>query len=63
VALRRSCSPGVVTYACVMATAYAARDHGYNVIMVKEATGTYWQDLSPAVFRIVDTIMGYAVTA
>jgi ureidoacrylate peracid hydrolase len=54
---------GVVTYACVMATAYGARDHGYNVVMVKEATGSYWKDLDDPIFRIVDTIMGYAVKA
>jgi nicotinamidase-related amidase len=54
---------GVVTYACVLATAFGARDHGYNVLMVKDAVGSFWADLSDPVFKIVDLLMGYALTS
>ncbi len=54
---------GVVTYACVLATGVDARGHGYNVLMVKDAVGTFWHELDEPVFRIVDYLLGYAVTS
>jgi nicotinamidase-related amidase len=54
---------GVVTYACVLATALGARDRSYNVVMVKEAVGSFWSELNEPVFRMVNFLMGHAINS
>src|SRR5262245_49787181 len=52
---------GVVTYACVLATAFAAFDKGFDVLLAKDATGSWNDELGDATSRIVDLLMGLAV--
>lgn len=52
---------GVVTYACVLATALAARDHDYNVVMPRDAVGSFFGELNGPVFHITDLLLGHAL--
>jgi nicotinamidase-related amidase len=52
---------GVVTYACVLATAFAAFDKGFDILLAKDATGSWNDELGDATTRIVDLLMGQAV--
>jgi len=54
---------GVVTYACVLATSLAARDHGFNVVMARDCVGSFFDELNGPVFQITDLLLGYAVEA
>ena len=53
---------GVVTYACVLATAFAAFDKGFDVLLARDATGS-WNDelaqLDVANRRSVDGTVGF----
>jgi nicotinamidase-related amidase len=52
---------GVVTYACVLATAFAGFDRGFDVVMVKEATGSWMKNLGPASYEIADLLLGHSI--
>lgn len=52
---------GVVTYACVLATAFAAFDKGFDIVLAKDATGSWNDELGDATTRIVDLLMGQSV--
>jgi nicotinamidase-related amidase len=54
---------GVVTYACVLATAFAAFDRGFDVVVAADATGSWITELGPASHAIVDLLLGHAVPA
>ena len=54
---------GVVTYACVLATAFAAFDRGFDVALASDATGSWEAGLGPASCEIVDLLLGHAVPA
>lgn len=52
---------GVVTYACVLATAFAAFDRGFDVVLASDATGSWSNDLAKASSEIVDLLLGHAM--
>lgn len=52
---------GVVTYACVLATAFSAFDKGFDVLLARDATGSWNDELGDATCRIVDLLMGQSV--
>ena len=52
---------GVVTYACVLATGFAAFDRGFDVVMAADATGSWVEGLGPASSEIVDLLLGHSV--
>ena len=52
---------GVVTYACVLATAFAGFDKGFDVVLARDAVGSWSDDLGEAAARIVDLLMGQAL--
>jgi biuret amidohydrolase len=52
---------GVVTYACVLATAFAAFDRGLDVILASDAAGSWNAGLGQATADIVDLLLGHAV--
>lgn len=52
---------GVVTYACVLASAFAAFDRGFDVILATDATGSWSRDLAAASSEIVDLLLGHAM--
>lgn len=54
---------GVVTYACVLSTAFSAFDRGFDVVVVSDAVGTLWDHLGDAALEMVDLLMGHAVAA
>jgi len=51
---------GVVTYACVLATAFTAFDRGFDVVLASDATGSWSSTLAAASSEIVDLLLGYA---
>ena len=53
---------GVVTYACVLATAFSAFDRGFDVILAADAAGSWNADLGQATSDIVDLLLGHSVT-
>lgn len=55
---------GVVTYACVLATAFSAFDRDFDVLLVSDAVGTWAANaLGPSTFEIVDLLLGSTVSA
>ena len=54
---------GVVTYACVLATAFAGFDKGFDVVLARDATGSWSDDLGDAAARIVDLLMGHSLSS
>jgi nicotinamidase-related amidase len=52
---------GVVTYACVLSTAFSAFDRGFDVIVVSDAVGTLWDHLGGAALEMVDLLLGHAI--
>ena len=54
---------GVVTYACVLATGFAAFDRGFDVVMAADATGSWVETLGPASSEIVDLLLGHSVAS
>ena len=52
---------GVVTYACVLATAFAAFDRGFDVVLAADAAGSWNAGLGHATADIVDLLLGHAV--
>ena len=53
---------GVVSYACVLATSFAAFDRGFDVLVAKDATGAWSDDLAAATSQIVDLLLGHSVS-
>lgn len=49
---------GVVTYACVLASAFAAFDAGFDVLLAREAVGTWVDRLGEATHDIVAYLLG-----
>ncbi len=49
---------GVVTYACVLATGFAAFDKGFDVALISDAAGSWNEGLGNATGEIVDLLMG-----
>ena len=54
---------GVVTYACVLATAFSAFDRDFDVILATDAVGSWKEDLGAKTADIVDLLLGVAVPA
>ena len=54
---------GVVTYACVLATAFSAFDRGFDVILATDAVGSWNDELGTKTADIVDLLLGVAVPA
>ncbi len=52
---------GVVTYACVLATAFAAFDRGFDVLLARDAVGTWVGSLGEATHDIVEFLLGRSV--
>lgn len=53
---------GVVTYACVLATGFAAFDRGFDVLLVRDAAGSWNSVLGANTSDIVDLLLGQSVT-
>jgi nicotinamidase-related amidase len=54
---------GVVTYACVLATGFSAFDRGFDVLLVKDAVGSWNEKLGASTSEVVDLLLGRAVTS
>ena len=54
---------GVVTYACVLATAFSAFDRDFDVVLATDAVGSWKDDLGSKTADIVDLLLGVAVQA
>ena len=54
---------GVVTYACVLATAFSAFDRDFDVILATDAVGSWNDELGARTADIVDLLLGVAVPA
>ena len=54
---------GVVTYACVLATAFSAFDRDFDVVLATDAVGSWNQQLGATTTDIVDLLLGVAVPA
>src|ERR1044072_2699485 len=54
---------GVVTYACVLATAFSAFDRGFDVVLATDAVGSWNQELGARTTDIVELLLGAAVPA
>lgn len=52
---------GVVTYACVLATAFSAFDRDFDVILATDAVGSWNNELGARTSDIVDLLLGVAV--
>ena len=52
---------GVVTYACVLASAFSAFDKGFDVCLVTDAVGSWSEELGGSSARIVDLLIGRAI--
>lgn len=53
---------GVVTYACVLATAFSAFDRRFDVVLVSDAVGSWHDALGSGTSEIVDLLLGHAVS-
>lgn len=53
---------GVVTYACVLSTAFSAFDKGFDVCLVSDAVGSWRDDLGVGSGDIVDLLLGRSIT-
>ncbi len=49
---------GVVTYACVLASAFAAFDRGFDVLIARESVGSWVDRLGDATHEIVEFLLG-----
>src|SRR5262249_24235689 len=54
---------GVITYACVLATAFSAFDRDFDVVLATDAVGSWNDDLGAKTADIVDLLLGAAVPA
>jgi len=54
---------GVVSYACVLATAFSAFDSDFDVILVQDAAGSWNPRLGEDTGAIVDLLLGHAIAA
>jgi len=54
---------GVVSYACVLATGFAAFDRGFDVLLVKDAVGSWNDRLGASTSQMVDLLLGRAVSS
>lgn len=54
---------GVVGYACVLATGFAAFDRDFDVVLVTDAVGSWQAGPGEAAPAITDLLLGHAVTA
>lgn len=54
---------GVVTYACVLATAFSAFDRDFDVILATDAVGSWNDDLGTKTADVVNLLLGVAVSA
>ena len=52
---------GVVTYACVLASAFAAFDGGFDVLLATDAVGSWNEALGHRSVDIVDLLLGQAL--
>jgi nicotinamidase-related amidase len=52
---------GVTTYACVLASAFAAFDRDLDVVFLTDMVASWRGDLDRAAFDIVDLLLGHAV--
>ena len=52
---------GVVTYACVLSSAFAAFDEDFDVVLLDDLTGTWDAQLGQGTGRIVDLLLGHTV--
>lgn len=52
---------GVTTYACVLASAFAAFDHDFDVIFLTDMVASWRPDLDRAAFDVVDLLLGHSV--
>lgn len=53
---------GLVTYACVLATAFSAFDRDFDVVMATDAVASWSDNLQKEASDIVDLLLGAAVT-
>lgn len=53
---------GVVTYACVLATAFGAFDNDFDVVLVQDAAGSWIDSLGSGTGEIVDLLLGRTMT-
>lgn len=49
---------GVVTYCCVLSTAFGAFERDFDVVLVGDAAGSFFDNLGSAAGEIVDLLMG-----
>lgn len=54
---------GVVSYACVLATAFTGFDKGFDVVLARDATASWSDDLGDAAARVVDLLMGQSLAS
>jgi biuret amidohydrolase len=54
---------GIVSYACVLATAFSAFDKDFDVVVIKDAIASWGGSLQAETCQIVDLLMGMAVPA
>ena len=54
---------GVTTYACVLASAFAAFDNDFDVLFLTDMVASWRPDLDKAAFGIVDLLLGHAVAS
>jgi len=52
---------GVTTYACVLASAFAAFDRDFDVVFLTDMVASWRPDLDRAAFDIVDLLLGHAL--
>ena len=52
---------GVVTYACVLASAFSAFDRDFDVVLLEDLAGTWDDRLGQGTGRIVDLLLGHSV--
>ncbi|GIW09039.1 MAG: hypothetical protein KatS3mg061_0096 [Dehalococcoidia bacterium] len=54
---------GTVSYACVLHTAFDAFVRDFDVVLVKDGVSSWFDDLQQATFRIVELLLGRAVSS
>ena len=52
---------GVVTYCCVLSTAFGAFERDFDVVLVSDAAGSFFDNLGSATGEIVDLLLGRAM--